>query len=559
MSYDLIIMNGRIVDGSGRAARGGNVAVQDGRIAAVGEAEGPARRTIDAAGLVVAPGFVDPHTHYDAQLAWDPYATPSCFHGVTTVLIGNCGFTLAPCRPEGREYLTGLFSTAEQVAKETLYAGVPFAWETYPEFLGWLDGRGLGVNAFTQIGHSAVRAHVMGEAALERTASEDEIARMVALVEEALAAGAAGFSTSQVAHQVDEFGRHTPSYFAADEETLALAATVKRRGRGFVCLNPRTKALDMNQRDRDFMVKLAEVSGGIVSWNDFSAKPKYPGLWRELLDYMEASQAQGRPVYAVARSNPADSRFDFIRLPIPFNQIAVLVDFYRLEAEEKLAVLADAARREPVRCAFAAHPRLAEVRVEQGATAETQAYSGRGLADIARERGAEPADMLLALALADRLATTFSLSGFSGADAAATEAILKSPATLVGISDGGAHLHTFPGGDYTSHFLADWTRERGAFTLEAAVHELTARPAQVFGLSDRGRLAPGLAADIVLFDPETVAPLAVERVADLPSGGTRIVRRARGIPWVLVNGTPIVEDGALTGERPGRLLRFATA
>ncbi|HEU0167352.1 MAG TPA: amidohydrolase family protein, partial [Chloroflexota bacterium] len=228
MSWDVLIKGGTIVDGSGRPAYGGDVAIEDGRIAAMGRVDGASKRTIDASGLAVAPGFLDVHTHYDAQLAWDPYCTPSCFHGVTTVLMGNCGFAMAPVANEAaKDYLVGLFAATEQVPRSVLEAGVPFAWKTYPEFLGWLRQQGLGINVMAQVGHSALRTYVMGEAALERAATPDEIELMAKLAAEGLAAGAAGVSTSQVAHQRDDHDRHIPTYFAEDPEIIALARTIR--------------------------------------------------------------------------------------------------------------------------------------------------------------------------------------------------------------------------------------------------------------------------------------------------------------------------------------------
>jgi N-acyl-D-aspartate/D-glutamate deacylase len=556
MAYDLVIKGGLIVDGSGRPAAPGEVAVADGRIAAVGKVDGTARRTIDAEGRAVSPGFVDVHTHYDAQLCWDAHATPSCFHGVTSVLIGNCGFTLAPCRPGGRDYLTGLFSSAEQVSKETLNAGVPFDWESYPDFLRWLERRGLGVNVMAQIGHSALRDYVMGEAALERAATEDEARRMAQLVEEAVAAGAMGFTTSQAPHQVDDLGRHIPTFHAGDEEVIALAEALKRQGKGIIGFNPRTKIADFNRQDRDFMVKLTEISGGMISWNDLSERPTAPGLWRDLLDYMEGEIKRGHPVYAVARCQPNNLRFDLHDLPALFNNLRPWVEFYRSPDDAKRATLRDPEGRERLVRALDGHPFFHLAGVQRGATDETRALVGRKLTEIGAERGVNPAEALLDIALADDLKTVFAFFGFSGANEEAAEAILKSPATLVGISDAGAHVHTFATFDYATYFLEHWMREKGAFTLEEAVRELTSYPARVFGLTDRGRLAPGLAADITIFDPQTVAPLDVEIRNDLPGGGTRTFKEVQGLPWVIVNGEPIVENGALTGAKPGKVLSF---
>jgi N-acyl-D-aspartate/D-glutamate deacylase len=266
--YDVIVKDGLIVDGTGSAAFGGDLAIEAGRVVAVGEVSGEARRTIDADGRVVAPGFIDAHTHYDAQLLWDATANPSTAHGITTILMGNCGYTLAPVRSQDQDYLIGLFAAAEEVPKLALETYAPFGWETFPDYLSWLEGR-VAVNVVTQVGHSAVRRFVMGEAALERAANEDEIAEMVGVVEAAIDAGAAGISSSQAPHQRGEHGEHIPSFFADSAETHALADAVRRAGARLLSINPATKRDGLTDEDRAFLVELAEISKAIVSWNDF--------------------------------------------------------------------------------------------------------------------------------------------------------------------------------------------------------------------------------------------------------------------------------------------------
>ena len=315
MTYDVVVKDALIVDGTGKKAYGGDIAVKDGRIAAVGEVSGSAARTIDAGGQVVAPGFIDAHTHYDAQLMWDPTANPSTSHGVTTVLMGNCSYTLAPVRAEDQDYLMGVFSAAEEVPKAALQLFAPFAWETFPDYLASLRRSKLGLNVVSQIGHSALRRYVMGEAALERAATDDDIAEMVRLVEEAMDAGAAGLSTSQAPHQVDEHGAHIPSYYAAEAETHALAAAVRRKGKRLVSINPRSKREGLSEEDMAHLVRLAEISGGVVSWNDFGMlTPK----WEESLEFMEAQLQRGNQIYAVARCQRPETRFTLKKLSAIF-------------------------------------------------------------------------------------------------------------------------------------------------------------------------------------------------------------------------------------------------
>jgi N-acyl-D-amino-acid deacylase len=556
MAFDLIVRNGLIVDGSDSSSYHGDVAITNGRIVAVGRVDGAARRTIDAAGLVVSPGFVDVHTHYDAQLAWDPSATPSCAHGVTSVVIGNCGFTLAPVRPGDRDYLVGMFSRVEQIPKSTLLAGLPFEWESHGDYLAWLKRRGLGVNVVPQIGHSAVRAYVMGEAAMERAATADEVAAMAVIVTESLQDGAVGFTTSQAPHHVDEQGRHIPSYFADDEEVEALASIVRKLGHGMVNLNPNSKSTGFTQRDKDFMLKLSQVSGGALTFNDFGPKRDKPTEWREMLDYMEGAISRGNPIYAIARCQPTDLRFN-LRLPgVRLSTLDGWADFYHMEGDEaKLKAIQEPVFRQRLDRSLTAGGYQADrMMIVDTSSPETASYMGRYLTEIGAERGIGPVEALLDIAVLDRLDTQFAFMGISGANEPALEEFLKSPATIVGISDGGAHLQTFATCEYTTYFLQHWVRETGAFSLEEGVKELTSRPARLFGITDRGLLAPGQAADIAIFDQASVGPGPMEMAEDLPGGGARIVKRAEGMKWVLVNGVSLVEDGAVSGALAGQIV-----
>jgi N-acyl-D-amino-acid deacylase len=556
MTYDVIVKDARIVDGTGRKAYGGDIAVKDGRIASVGAVSGSATRTIDAGGQVVAPGFIDAHTHYDAQLMWDPTANPSTSHGVTTVLMGNCGYTLAPVRAEDQDYLMGVFSAAEEVPKKALQLFAPFAWETFPDYLAALRNSKLGLNVVSQIGHSALRRYVMGEAALERAATEDDIAAMVRLVEEALASGAAGVSTSQAPHQVGEHGEHIPSFFATEAETGALAAAVRRKGKRLVSVNPRSKREGLSEEDMAYLVRLAEISGGVVSWNDFGVMtPK----WEESLEFMEAQQDRGHQIYAVARCQRPETRFTLKKLSAIFAGDENWLEFARQDKPGMLAALADPTWRSRLGKFWDSAPFMKMASVEKGVNPDTVALEGRLLDEIAAERGCSAAEAMFDTALADDLQTFFRISAPVTQDESRLERILKSPATLVGISDAGAHLQTFAGGDYTSYFLAHWVREKKTFTLEEGVAALTSRVADFLGLTDRGVLEVGKAADLVVFDADTVEPLPLQTLDDIPGGGTRMTKGAKSINWVMVGGDTIIEDGTPTDATPGRVLATPTA
>ena len=550
MAYDVLIKGGRIVDGTGKPAYDGDVAIEGGRIVALGAVDGPAERVIDATGHVVAPGFIDAHTHYDAQLLWDPTANPSTAHGITTILTGNCGYTLAPVRRDDQDYLMGLFAAAEEIPKQALQRFAPLGWETFPEYLDSMGGR-LGVNILTQVGHSAVRRFVMGDDSVERAATPDEIAAMVRVVEEALDAGAAGLSSSQAPHQRGELGEHIPSYFADQAEVRALAEAVRRKSGRLLSINPASKRTGLTDEDRALLVELADLSGAVVSWNDLGmGTPNGDSA----VEFMEAELGNGREIYAVARCQRAETRFTLKKLSAVFATSESWVELSKLDLDDKLAALTDPAWREQLAEFWGTAKFMANASVEKGTTPETVALEGRLLDDIAAERGVSAAEVMFDVAIADRLETYFRITGPVNVDESRLERILKSPATLVGISDGGAHLQTFAGGDYTSYFLAHWVREKEAFTLEEGVAALTSRVAEFLGLSDRGTLAVGKAADIVVFDADTVEPLALQTLDDIPGGGTRMTKASRGIPWVLVNGVPVVDAGVATAAVPGAVL-----
>ena len=550
MTYDVVVKDARIVDGTGTKEHRGDVAIEAGRIAAVGKVSGGSRRTIDAEGRVVAPGFIDAHTHYDAQLLWDPTANPSTLHGITTILTGNCGYTLAPVRGDDQDYIMGLFAAAEEIPKQALQLFAPFGWETFAQYLDWMRGR-IGVNALTQVGHSAVRRFVMGEAALERSATEDEIAAMVGIVDAAMDAGAAGISSSQAPHQRGEHGEHIPSFFANSTETFALAAAVKRKRKRLLSINPATKRDGLTDEDRALLVRLADASGAVVSWNDFGmGTPNGDSV----LEFMEAELDRGREIYAVARCQRPETRFTLKKLSAIFANSEPWVELSRLDPADKIAALGDPLWRARLGEFWGTAKFMVNTSVEKAASPATAALEGRLLVDIAEERGVSPSEVMFDVARDDNLETFFRISGPVNVDESRLERILKSPATFIGISDGGAHLQTFAGGDYTSYFLAHWVREKGAFTLEEGVAALTARIAGFLGLEDRGTLEVGKAADVVVFDPDTVEPLSLMTLDDIPGGGTRMTKNARGIPWVLVNGVPVVADGEPTAARPGTVL-----
>jgi len=554
MAYDLVVKNAVIVDGTGKKSYPGDIAVKDGLIAAIGKVDGEATRVIDAGGKVAAPGFIDAHTHYDGQLMWDPSADPATSHGVTTILMGNCGFTLAPVRPKDQDYLLGVFSTTEEVPKSALLRHAPLAWESFTQYMDYVENIPLGVNVMTQVGHTALRRYVMGEDALTREATDAEVAEMVKLAEEAMDSGAAGVSTSFSPAHVDEDGGHVPSYVAADEEMIALAAAVRRKRKPMVTINPRSKRDGISPEDKAFMVKLAEASGTVVSWNDFGARAKD---WQGTLKFMEDEIARGNRISVVSRCQPPETRFALDKLSPLYSGQKVWLEYCRLDDAGKIAALGDAGWREKLAEYWHKAGYLKNAVVEKVENPKLKPIEGRRLADIAQERGIDIVEAMFDIARDDNLKTFFLLSSpkISPEDEAALKQILKSPATLLGVSDGGAHLQTFSGADYPTYFLKRWVRETGLFTLEDGIAALTSEPAAFMGLTDRGTLEVGKHADITIFDPETVAPKELETLEFPNGGGVRLAKRSAGIDWVIVNGVPIIDHGKGTGAVPGVLLR----
>ena len=562
MDYDLKITGGTIVDGTGRARTRGDVAIAGGRIAAVGEAKGSARETIDAEGRVVAPGFVDIHTHYDAQVMWDPMLTISPWHGVTSVVMGNCGFGVAPAKPENRRLLLRTLENVEGMSLEALEEGLA-AWpfETFAEYLDAIERRGTAINLGAMIGHSAVRLHVMGIESTERTATDDEIVAMARIVGDAAKAGALGFSTSTSPLHVGFDGRPVPSRLAeVATETVRLAGALRAAGGGTVQVtNGFEPAFDLFEA-------FAAASGGRVSWTALLTRI---GQREAHMRHHEASLAQhrkGLPIFPQVSCRPLMMEMQ-MAAPFPFERLDEFRPASAADRAGKARVYADPAFRAALRHALSpagsqaphiSNFRIAFAGMRVADCAEEPALNGRLVADIATERGAHPLDVVLDLALASNLATRF-LFPLANTDEEGIELFLNSPNTVMGLSDAGAHASQLCDACFATDLLGRWVREKKALTLEAAVRHLSARPAAAFGLADRGVLAPGMAGDVVVFDPDTVAAGRLERVHDFPAGADRLISRATGIEAVIVNGTVIRQGGEdrvdAKGPLPGTVLR----
>jgi N-acyl-D-aspartate/D-glutamate deacylase len=560
LDYDLLIRGGTIFDGGGGPGRPGDLAIRGGRIAAIGDAPGLAARTLDARGRAVAPGFVDIHTHYDAQLLWDRMLSISPWHGVTSVVVGNCGFGVAPTRPEHRELILRTLEKVEGMSFDALDAGLGDDWsfETFPEYLDAVERRGTAINVAALVGHTPVRLYAMGPESMERAATPDEVEAMHRIVADALAAGALGFATSKAPTHVGWEGRPVPSRLAGFDEVRRLAGALREAGRGVMqaALGPELLF--------DQFGAIAGETGRTVSWTALLANAA-PGFEAAMLAKAAAQQAAGLSVVPQVSCRALNFEFQW-KEPFPFESMPMFGPVSAADSAGKLRIYADPEFRRRFRDGAESGLGLALVRWWERTVVShcpTQpSLDERPLAAIAAERSAHPLDCALDLALESKLEARFRLS-IMNYDEALVGTLLRDPHVVLGLSDAGAHASQLCDACFATHLLGHWVRETGALGLPEAVRMLTARPAEVFGLDDRGRLLPGRPADVVVFDPDTVGAGPLRRVYDQPAGGDRLVADAVGIDAVIVNGVMVRRGGRDAvdpeGPLPGRLLRGGSA
>ena len=558
MAYDLLIRNGRIVDGSGMPAFCGDVAVKAGKIADIGKLSGPAERTIDADGRVVAPGFIDNHCHYDAQVTWDPLCTYSCDHGATTVIFGNCSLSLAPVRKGREERLSEFLSYVEAIPMEVLRT-VEFGWETVPQYLDQLDHH-LGVNVGNLIGHTAVRYDVMGDDCQKRTATDDEITQMQELVRDGMKAGALGLSVSRNQGHYDPQGVHIPALWADEKEIFALGDVLREMGTGIIQSGGGNGAEVKN----GLMSRLSEATGRPVVYNNLLQNMRRPNEWKEQMALIDASTARGVRAYPMCTPNRIVDHFT-MRNCQEFRGLPTWHPILLASDEEKLRAYSDPEIRKKL------HAEAVEFKVDtpppgicrtwwdymevqHAVLPKNKHFEGKTVGQIAQMQGRGIIDAFLDLVVDENLDTEF-LHGEINVDEAAMAKILTYPNALIGLSDGGAHVQFQSGFGFSTRLLAEWVREKGVMSLEQAVRRLTFDSASIFGLYDRGLLRPGMGADITIFDPDTVRPLPLEVVHDFPTGAKRIKEPAAGILATVVNGEVLMENGKHTGALPGRVLR----
>ena len=554
MSADIVIRGGLVVDGTGSPGRPADVAVTEGRISGVGPGL-KGKRTLDAAGQVVSPGFIDIHTHYDAQVFWDPDLTPSSFHGVTTVVAGNCGFSIAPIRSEGVALLARTLQHVEDMSFDTLAAGVPWGeFETFTEYLDAIEARGTLLNYACYVGHTAVRLYVMGEDAYERAANADEIVRMQEVVADAMAGGAAGFASSASPTHNGDRGRPVPSRVADLDELRALLQPVKEAGRGVVALLP--GGVFPNEE----VFRLQREVGRPFTWTALLTVKGYPYHEKVIAEH-DAAWADGVEVWPQVSCRPLVFQMNLSE-PFTLNMrpsFAALMDTSR---EQRIAAYRDPTWRastwEEVSGRGGGFP-LNWDAISVAESASHPELTNQPVAVVAAERGCTPLDVMLDVSLDDDLESRF-WSVLANNDEEGIAWLLPRDNVLLGLADSGAHVSQLCDACFATDLLGPWVRDRGVMPLERAVHKLTAEPAGVYGLHDRGTVEVGQAADLCVFDPETVAPGPLRRVRDFPADGERLTADAPvGVTHVLVNGRAIREDGVPvtepTASRPGVVLR----
>ncbi len=556
--FDVVIRNGLVVDGTGSPGRLADVAISDGRIVAVGEVSDSGDREIDAEGFVVAPGFVDVHTHFDAQVFWDTTLSPSPLHGVTTVISGNCGFTIAPLEPEHGDYMMQMLARVEGMPLTSLQEGVPWNWRTFGEYLDAIDGS-LMPNAGFLVGHSALRRTVMGERSVGEFASDDELRAMKELLAESIAAGGLGFSSSWAKTHNDADGDAVPSRHASETELVELCSVLRDTSAVALEFIPTIERFD--EEVYQLLTDMSVAADRPLNWNVIFANARQADVIEEKLQASDFAAEQGGRVIALTAPMPAESRLCF--------ESGFLLDTLHgwsepmaLPNEEKLALLSDPERRNELNedaqkpSAFRGVARWERLTVGEVTKEDLKHLEGRTIGDIAEEWGKTPWEVLCEIVVEDDLKTGLypPAAGDNEESWALRQALWNDDRCLIGASDAGAHLDFLATFNYSTYLLAA-ARDRNLLSLESAVQKLTDVPARLYGLKDRGRIEEGWCADLVIFDADNVAPAEIEVREDLPGGAWRLYSEAVGVHHVFINGEQAVLDGQFTDARPGTLLR----
>jgi len=567
MSLDLLIRNGTIVDGSGASRYQGDVGIRQGQIVEIGRIRAGAERVIDADGLIVAPGFVDGHTHMDAQVAWDRIGSCSCWHGVTTEIMGNCGFALAPCRPEEREWFARCLTAVEDIPTESMLAGIDWTWETFPEYLATVDRLPKAINYGAYIGHSALRMYVMGKRALSETATDEDLTRMAGAVKEAIRAGAMGFSSSRATTHVTPDNTPVASRIADWAEVDRLVGAMAELGAGIFQVGP---DISGGLAQRAFLARLQRVaveSGRPVMFGTIASRQgDDPNPWTYQLEYLDQCAAAGARVWGQTTTRSINAIFS-LKSYLPFDVLPAWRELRRLPLPEQKRRLADPATRRQLMAEEATmKPRDNVFQGGGAATTDPRRpdygnlyamkdvnWNDPTVAQLAAARGQHPVEVMIDLALENE--NQVFVQPLVNEHPDQVLGMLKHPRTLATFSDSGAHVCQEMGSSLQTHMLSYWVRAKQAFTLEAAVRKLTFDNASAWDITDRGLLRAGYRADLVLFDEARVKPAMPTVEADLPGGARRLVQKAEGIAATIVNGEVTLEHGKPTGRLPGALLR----
>jgi len=553
MAYDLIIRNGAIIDGTGAPRRHADLAISQGRIAEIGKCQDGARRVLDASGLIVAPGFIDPHTHYDAQICWDPLISCSSWHGITTVMMGNCGVGIAPCKPAVREVATWDLVNVEAIPFDVLNRGITWEWQSFPEYMDAAAKRSKAINLAFLAPLTPFRHFVIGEESMERAATPDETLHIKSLLKEAVAAGAFGFSTTNIMQHIGYQGRPLACRLASNDELKAYCNALRELGKGAIEIAlTRTPAV-MSDDEYAMLDLLLTESARPVTWLALMKRYDLPGAYQETIRRAEPLIKRGGvpQISNLRLVNELDLRNPFMLASFPswipaFNQpIAV---------QQKLYANPDfrAAFRHDLKTPRVFHGIWSLLWVKEAANPRLKELEGRTVAEIAQQRGKDGLDTFLDLPLEDNLQLIYTMARFD-----VPEDLLADPRTMIGLSDGGAHVDMLCDAGYCTELLGSAVREKQLMSLELAVKRLTSEPADFFGIRNRGRIVTGQAADIAIFDFNTVGSCAErpEVRRDLPGGGRRLVVPAHGVNYTIVNGEILYEDQRHTGAFPGQVLR----
>ncbi len=558
MSYDLLIKNGTVVDGTGAPRFRADVAVAGDRIAEIGKISEGAKRTIDASDLIVSPGFVDPHTHYDAQICWDPLISCTSWHGITSVVMGNCGVGVAPCKPETREIAAWDLTNVEAIPYDSLTKGIKWEWETFPEFLDAAQKRGAAVNLGFLAPLTPFRHYVMGKESMERAASAEETTQIAALLSEAMAAGAMGFSTTTLRQHIGFKGSPLACRLASNDELKAYANVLKKAGKGSIEVALTKKIASVAEDEYALLDMLLTESSRPVTWLAMASTPRHPERALETLKKVEPLIKRGGIPQVLCK--PFSAQLD-LHNPFSFADNEVWNRVFNQPAEKQKAIYSDPEFRRQFRDSlkkphlFGGH--WHRVDVLEATNPALKQYEGKSVQEVAEMRGKDGLDTFLDLAVEDDLNLQYIMQQFHEEG---IQQLISDPRTMIGLSDGGAHVDMLCDAGYTTYLLGNWVRNREAVTLEFAVKRITSEPANFFGIRERGQLRQGWKADITVFDPNTVNSAKRAKMAhDLPGGGRRLVMPAEGIEYTMVNGHVSYEHGKQSGHLAGEVIRSTVA